>query len=169
MITCYIGVGSNLGDRKFNIESAIKKIRTLESTKIRKVSAIIETAPQGGPPQGLYLNAVLETETQLTPYQLLQELQRIESMLGRVRVVVNSPRAIDLDILTYGDICMNETALSIPHPRMLERDFVMLPLKEIAPELVKKLQSKAKEVSRRKLKGKNKLIKPKRAKRTKRK
>ncbi len=142
MVTCYIAVGSNLGDRKFNIESAIKKIRTLDSTKIKKVSSIIETAPQGGPPQGLYLNAVLETETELTPYQLLQELQRIESMLGRVRVVVNGPRTIDLDILTYGDISMNEAALCIPHPRMLERDFVMLPLKEIAPGLARKLQGK---------------------------
>ncbi len=149
MVTCYIAVGSNLGDRKFNIESAIKKIRTLASTKIRKVSSIIETAPQGGPAQGLYLNAVLETETDLTPYHLLQELQRIESMLGRVRVVVNGPRSIDLDILTYGDIRMNEEALCIPHPRMLERDFVMLPLKEIAPGLARKLRGKQTSVKRK--------------------
>ncbi len=151
MVTCYISVGSNLGDRKLYIETAIKKIRTLVNTRVKKVSSIIETSPQGGPPQGAYLNAVLEIETEIIPYQLLQELQRIELLLGRVRTVVNAPRTIDLDILTYGDVCMNEDALCIPHSRMLQRDFVMMPLKEIAPELVKNLRNKAKKVTRRKL------------------
>jgi 2-amino-4-hydroxy-6-hydroxymethyldihydropteridine diphosphokinase len=142
MAICYIALGSNLGDRKFYIETAIKKIRTLNGTKVSKVSSVIETVPQGGPAQGPYLNAVLEAQTSLTPYQLLLELGKIESFLGRVRQVVNGPRTIDLDILTYGDICLNETALCIPHPRMLERDFVIIPLKEIAPELVSKMLKK---------------------------
>jgi 2-amino-4-hydroxy-6-hydroxymethyldihydropteridine diphosphokinase len=150
MVTSYIALGSNLGDRRGFIESAIKKMRLLANTKVKEVSSVIETLPQGGPLQGLYLNCVLAIETDLTPYQLLQELQKIESMLGRVRTVLNAPRTIDLDILTYGDICIKEEALCIPHPRMLERDFVLIPLKEIAPELVKKLGSKAGKVTSRK-------------------
>ena len=146
MVVCYIAVGSNLGDRKFQIESAIKRMRTLADTKVRKVSHLIQTLPQGGPVQGLFLNGVMEIETGLTPYQLLQELQRIEAALGRVWTVINGPRAIDLDILTYGDIRLNEAALCIPHPRMTERDFVMVPLEEIAPELVKKLRGPGKSV-----------------------
>lgn len=148
MVNSYIAIGSNLGDRRDFIESAIKKIRLLVNTKVNKVSSIIESLPQGGPPQGLYFNCVLAIETDLTPYQLLQELQKIESMLGRVRTVLNAPRTIDLDILTYGDIWMQEEALCIPHPRMLERDFVMIPLSEIAPKLVKKLRSKTKRVTK---------------------
>ena len=140
MVICYIAVGSNLGDRKFQIESAIRRMRTLADTKVKKVSQLIQTLPQGGPVQGVYLNGVLEIETGLTPYQLLQELQRIEASLGRVRTVANGPRTIDLDILTYGDIRLSEVALCIPHPRMTERDFVMVPLEEIAPELVKKIR-----------------------------
>ena len=149
MVTCYIALGSNLGDRRSYIESAIRKIRTLNETKVKKVSSVIETDPQGGPPQGPYLNAVLEAQTNLTPYQLLLELRKIESLLGRVRQVVKGPRTIDLDILTYEDICLNETALCIPHPRMLERDFVLVPLKEIAPELVSKMLKKV--TSKRKI------------------
>ena len=146
MVVCYIAVGSNLGDRKFQIESAIKRMRALADTKVRKISQLIQTLPQGGPVQGVYLNGVLEIETGLTPYQLLQGLQMIEASLGRVRTVVNGPRTIDLDILTYGDIRLNEAALCIPHPRMAERDFVMVPLEEIAPELVKKLRRPSKSV-----------------------
>ncbi len=150
MVICYISVGSNLGDRRFYIESAVKKIKTLVNTRVNKVSSIIETSPQGGPPQGPYLNAVLEIETEISPYRLLQELQRIESLLGRVRTVANAARTIDLDILTYGDVCMNEEALCIPHPRMLERDFVMIPLQEIAGEFARNLRSKVKKTLPRK-------------------
>lgn len=114
----------------------MKRLKALSATKVRQVSAFIETKPQGGPPQGPYLNAVVEVETGLLPYQLLQELQRIETALGRIRTVVNGPRTIDLDILTYGDTLMQEHALSIPHPRILEREFVLVPLKEIAPQAV---------------------------------
>lgn len=158
MVICYIALGSNLGERKLYIESAIKKIRCLANTKVSKVSSIIETVPRGGPPQGPYLNAVLEAATELTPYQLLQELQKIELMLGRVRSVLNAPRTIDLDILTYGDICMKEEALCIPHPRMMERDFVLIPLKEIAPELIQKLRGRKKShVTGQKVTGQKKL------------
>ncbi|MDD5347393.1 MAG: 2-amino-4-hydroxy-6-hydroxymethyldihydropteridine diphosphokinase [Candidatus Omnitrophica bacterium] len=142
MVTCYIAIGSNLGDRKQYIESAIRRVRTLANTKVRRVSRIIETAPQGGPAQGAYLNAVFEIDTDLTPYQLLQELQRIETALGRVRRIIDGPRTIDLDILTYGDVIMSEPALCIPHPRMLQRQFVLVPLGEIAPQVLAGLLKK---------------------------
>jgi len=148
MVICCIAVGSNLGERRFNIESAIRRVRTLANTRVLQVSSIMESAPEGGPAQGPYLNAVFTIQTDLTPYQLLQELQRIESLLGRVRTVVNGPRTIDLDILTYGDVRMIEPALCIPHPRMLQRDFVMVPLKEIAPEMLTRLKSKSRKVTR---------------------
>jgi 2-amino-4-hydroxy-6-hydroxymethyldihydropteridine diphosphokinase len=168
MVICYIALGSNLGERKFYIESAIKKIRCLANTKVTKVSSVIESVAQGGPPQGPYLNAVLEAATDLNPYQLLQELQRIEAGLGRVRTVKNGARTIDLDILTYGDIVMQEAALCIPHPRMLERDFVLIPLSEISGELVEKLLSKKNKVPGRKV-GKSKSLRSKRTKPSKRK
>jgi 2-amino-4-hydroxy-6-hydroxymethyldihydropteridine diphosphokinase len=151
MVFCYIGLGSNLGDREHNIHTAVRKMKSLMHTKVRRISRVIETLPQGGPAQGPYLNAVAEIETSLDPYNLLVELQRIEMVLGRVRTVLNGPRTIDLDILTYGDICIEEDALCIPHPRMLEREFVLLPLQEIAPgviEKVKKIKKAAKKIKK---------------------
>jgi 2-amino-4-hydroxy-6-hydroxymethyldihydropteridine diphosphokinase len=140
MVLCYIGLGSNLGDRQNNINTAVRKMKSLERTKVYKVSKIIETSPVGGPAQGPYLNAVVEIETDLDPYRLLAGLRDIETALGRVRTVANGPRTIDLDILIYGDIYMEEDALCIPHPRMLEREFVLLPLQEIAPEMLEKIR-----------------------------
>jgi 2-amino-4-hydroxy-6-hydroxymethyldihydropteridine diphosphokinase len=143
MAICYIGIGSNLGQRWFNLHMAIKELKKLFTTRVTKVSSIMETVPVGGPAgQGLYLNGVVEMETELTPYQLLKELQRIENLMGRVRTVQDAPRVIDLDILLYGDYCINEEALCIPHPRMFERDFVLVPLKEIAPRVLEKLLKK---------------------------
>lgn len=136
MVICYIGIGSNIGDRRQYIEAAVRRLKTLNATKVRRISGIIESAAQGGPRQGPYLNAVAEIETGLHPYELLQELQRIEALLGRVRTMIDGPRQIDLDILTFGDVRMDEAALSIPHPRMLERAFVLLPMQEIAPQAV---------------------------------
>ena len=151
MVTCFIGVGSNLGDRLYYINTAIKKIKYLSCTKVIKASKLIETAPhQPGIPQGLYLNGVIQIQTDLTPYQLLQELQKIENSLGRIRTIKNAPRTLDLDILTYGDICLNEDALSIPHPHILQRDFVVKPLAEIAPEMLERL---CKAVEKNKGKG----------------
>jgi 2-amino-4-hydroxy-6-hydroxymethyldihydropteridine diphosphokinase len=140
MVLCYIGLGSNLGDRQHNINTAVRKMKSLIQTKVRRISSVIETLPQGGPAQGFYLNVVAEIETGLDPYRLLVELHNIEMVLGRVRTVLNGPRTIDLDILTYGDICMEEEALCIPHPRMLEREFVLLPLQEIAPGVIEKVK-----------------------------
>jgi 2-amino-4-hydroxy-6-hydroxymethyldihydropteridine diphosphokinase len=141
MTICYIGIGSNLGDRKKRIETAVRRMKMIAATKVGKVSRIIETPAQGGPAQGPFLNAVAEIQTDLTPYQLLQELQQIESLLGRIRTVSNGPRTIDLDILTFGEIRMDEPALTIPHPRILERAFVVVPLREIAPQALAMVRS----------------------------
>jgi 2-amino-4-hydroxy-6-hydroxymethyldihydropteridine diphosphokinase len=142
MIVSYISLGSNLGDRKYYIEAAIRHIRLLTGTRVTNISKIIQTKPKGGPPQGLYLNCVIEILTSLSPHELLRRLQSIESDLGRIRTVKNGPRNIDLDILLYGTACINEASLCIPHPRMLEREFVMEPLGEIAPGIARRLKGK---------------------------
>jgi len=123
-------------------------------TRVTKISKIIETQPEGGPPQDRYLNCIIEIKTSLSPYELLRRLQRIESDLGRVRTIKNGPRTIDLDILLYDDVKINEDSLCIPHPRMLEREFVMGSLREIAPEVVKRL--KGKRIIRKKKRSKSK-------------
>lgn len=150
MVISYIAVGSNLGDREYYIRSALRKIRQLPETKLRKVSSLIETEPEGGPSgQGRYLNGVVEISTGLFPYRLLQELQKIEAELGRIRSCCNAPRQIDLDILTYGEAIISEEALKIPHPRMAARLFVLEPLKEIAPDLALKMRKPLKKGRRR--------------------
>ena len=107
---------------------------------ILKRSAMMETDPVGGPAnQGKFLNGVLKIETPISPQKLLLQLNLIEQQLGRVRTVPNGPRPIDLDILLYDQLDVKLPRLTIPHPRMLERSFVMDPLKEIEPELAKEL------------------------------
>lgn len=128
---CYIGIGSNVGDRQKNIENAIQKLKESHGIEVKRVSRIYETEPIGGPPQGKYLNGIIELETNLAPAELLAMLQDIEHQLGRTRTVKNGPRTIDLDILLYGDRKIHEPGLEIPHPRMYEREFVMKPLKEL--------------------------------------
>lgn len=99
-----------------------------------KESSIIETDPVGGPKQEKFLNAVIKVKTNFPPEELLELLLKIEHQLGRVRTIPNGPRTIDLDILLYDNITLKTATLSIPHPRMFTRDFVMRPLLEIAPE-----------------------------------
>lgn len=134
MITAYIGIGSNLGNRRENIEKALAFLENSENIKIIKKSSIYETAPVGGPDQGPYLNGVIEIETGLKPRGLLKRLNEIEDALGRVRIERNGQRTIDLDILLYGGMAFSDDKLTIPHPRMYQRDFVMRGLMEIAPE-----------------------------------
>lgn len=128
---CYIGIGSNLEDRRVNIDTAIEKLRKTKGVDVKKMSKIYETEPVGGPPQPRYLNGVIEISTELKPRQLLLALQEIENELGRIRTIKNGPRTIDLDILTYGDKKIDAPDLKIPHPRMQEREFVQRPLKEL--------------------------------------
>lgn len=129
----YLGLGSNLGNRRQNIDNALRLLAERGVCPLC-LSSVIETIPQGGPPQGLYLNAVLKAETLLPPQQLLEVVLGIEAELGRVRTVRNGPRVIDIDVLLYSDLVLKTPLLTIPHPRMLERDFVMRPLKEVFPD-----------------------------------
>ena len=133
MATIFLGLGSNLGDRKSNISKAIDLLSAKGITILRR-STLIETDPVGSPPgQGRFFNGVLKAETNLSPKELLRCLKDIEHQLGRTRTVCNGPRVIDLDILLYDDLTLNTPGLTIPHPRMLERGFVMTPLSEIDP------------------------------------
>ena len=132
----FLALGSNLGDRPKNIQSAIECLQKNEIA-VEKISSVIETDPVGGPPQDKYLNAVIQCKTEQSPTQLLKTLQSIETKLGRERTVKNGPRTIDLDILLYDNVIVSLEGLTIPHPRMFDREFVMIPLKEIAPEVVK--------------------------------
>lgn len=140
MSVCYIGLGSNLGDRKQNIGLAITKINKLQNTKVMKQSSLIETSPVGGPPQGDFLNAVIEIQTALSPAELLCNLQAIESELGRVRTIKNAPRTIDLDILLFNNQKINQKDLIVPHPHIGKRDFVLKPLEEIAPDIARRVR-----------------------------
>jgi len=127
----YIAIGSNLGDRRVNIEKAMKLVKRLKGVRLKDVSSIYETDPEGGPPQGKYLNGVFSIETDLAPHELLSELQNIEKRLGRKRSGKNAPRTIDLDILLFGDRKIDTKDLKIPHPRMHKRDFVLRGLGEL--------------------------------------
>lgn len=132
MIICYLGVGSNSGNRRKNITRALQKIKALKDTKLLKVSKIIQTLPQGGPAnQAKFLNAALKIQTKIPALKLLRILKTIERELGRTKAVRWGPRTIDLDILFYGDRIINRKDLTIPHPRVFEREFVTRPLLEI--------------------------------------
>ena len=139
MSVAYLALGSNLGERKEFIRRALIELNE-QGLKILKVSSLIETKPVGGPSQPDYLNAVIKVQTILNSEELLLLINRIEKKLGRVRVILNGPRVIDIDILLYDDIKLMSRRLMIPHPRMLERDFVMKPLEEIQPGLCASLK-----------------------------
>lgn len=134
MSIVYLGLGSNLGDRRAAIEAALARLDALASTCVLAVSSIIETDPMGFTDQPRFLNAVAELETDLLPHDLLDELHDIEDQLGRVRTRRWGPRTIDLDILLYDDLVMQTEVLTIPHPRLADRRFVLAPLVEIAPD-----------------------------------
>ena len=126
----YLGLGSNLGDRAKNIHEAVRLLGEAGVMPVT-LSSIIETDPVGGPPQGLFLNAVLKAATERSPVELLKAAHCVEAELGRVRTVRNGPRTIDVDILLYDDQTINTPELMVPHPRMREREFVMRPLREV--------------------------------------
>lgn len=132
MEICYLGVGSNLGNRRRNILSAIKRLRFLKHARVIKVSNLFMTDPVGGPAsQGKFLNGAIKVKTSLSPQAFLNELKRIESELGRKRNILNGPRTIDLDILFYGERIIKTKVLTVPHPRLFFRKFVLTPLSEI--------------------------------------
>lgn len=120
-----------MGDRKANIENALKALDLLPTTKVLKVSNIYETEPWGYEKQKCFLNCAVLVETDLSPAALLGGLLGIEAAMGRVRTIKNGPRIIDLDLLLYGDVTVNTDELILPHPRMSERAFVLCPLLDI--------------------------------------
>ena len=132
--TTYLSLGSNLGDRERNLRSAIDRLAA-PGLRVLRVSPVYETEPVGCSDQRWFLNLVMEAETSLFPLQLLARTQKIERALGRVRMVPNGPRTIDIDILLYGTSVMRTARLEIPHPRMIERRFVLVPLNDLAPAL----------------------------------
>lgn len=131
MTEAYIGVGSNLGNRREYIERAVRMLKADGRIKVDKVSPLYETDPVGGPPQGKFLNGVIRIETDFSARELLERLMKIEESLGRKRYIKDGPRTIDLDILTYGEEHIEEEGLVIPHPRMNERNFVKRPLSDL--------------------------------------
>ena len=131
----WIGLGANLGEREAALRQALAALGQCPGTRVLRVSPLYGSAPvdAGGPD---YLNAVAEVATTLAPEALLQALQAIEQSAGRERPYRNAPRTLDLDILLYGEQCITTLALTVPHPRMHERAFVLQPLAELAPERV---------------------------------
>lgn len=135
MNIAYLSLGSNLGNRKQYIESAVNKLNENENITVKKVSSIYETEPVGFTKQNKFLNIVVEIETSLEPLELLRQCQKIENDLGRVRIIRWGPRTIDIDIIIYEDYIIESNTLTIPHPRMKEREFVLIPLNEIASDI----------------------------------
>jgi len=138
-VTAYIALGANLGDPQATILKAVNDLALIHGVSLIRCSSLYQTAPldAGGPD---YVNAVVEVQTMLTAPALLAQLQALEQVAGRQRPFRNAPRTLDLDLLTYGDARIQSEALTIPHPRMGERAFVLVPLAEIAPQAVSAAQ-----------------------------
>jgi 2-amino-4-hydroxy-6-hydroxymethyldihydropteridine diphosphokinase len=132
-VRAYVGLGSNLGDRAAHLLLGLSALSRLPKTHLLRLSPVYETEPVG-PPQPPYLNMVAELETELSPKGLLAEMLRIEKALGRERRERWGPRTLDLDLLLYGDLVLEEAGLSVPHPRLHERVFVLVPLLDLLPE-----------------------------------
>lgn len=130
----YVGLGANLGDARLTLQAALDALAVLPDTRLVAVSSLYRSAPidSSGPD---YLNAVAALDTALEPHALLSALQAIEQVHGRERPYRNAPRTLDLDLLLHGDTCLDTPTLTLPHPRLHQRAFVLLPLAEIAPAL----------------------------------
>jgi 2-amino-4-hydroxy-6-hydroxymethyldihydropteridine diphosphokinase len=132
MARVYFSLGSNLGDRAANIAQAIEELRK-RGVRVTRESSLHETEPVDLREQAWFLNSVVEAETELSPEQALAAALAVERRLGRERLVLKGPRVIDIDILFYGDRVVRSAEVEIPHPRMAERRFVLVPLAELAP------------------------------------
>lgn len=130
--TAYIGLGANLGAREATLREAVRRLGALG--RITAVSSLYETEPVGFLEQPAFLNAVVGLETDVPPGELVERLLGIEREMGRERTFRNAPRTLDLDLLMLGDVQMDEPGVTLPHPRLHERAFVLAPLAEIAPE-----------------------------------
>jgi 2-amino-4-hydroxy-6-hydroxymethyldihydropteridine diphosphokinase len=132
----FLGLGSNKGERQSYLNKAVAEIRKLHNTKYLWASSVYETEPYGKVDQAKFLNAALEIETTLTPPELLTEVKSIEQQVGRLTTEHWGPREIDIDILIYDGLVHDDGKLKVPHPEIEKRKFVLVPLKEIAPDLV---------------------------------
>jgi len=134
-VTAYVALGANLGDAVQALRDALRALNALPGSHLVKASSLYRTAPvdSSGPD---YINAVAEVSTRLTAPGLLHALQAVESAAGRERPYRNAPRTLDLDVLLYGSARIDSPALTVPHPRMAERAFVLVPLSEVAPQRV---------------------------------
>ena len=135
MTVAYVGIGSNLDDPRVQVLQAFDELDRLPQTRLVKKSSLYRSAPLGYAEQPQFVNAVAQLETSLPAERLLAELQAIEALHGRRRSFANAPRTLDLDLLLYGDAKLRSAHLTVPHPRMHERAFVLKPLLEISPEL----------------------------------
>ena len=135
MTTAYVGVGSNLNDPRAQVLQAFTELDGLPNTRVVRKSSLYRSAPMGHAAQPDFVNAVAQVETGLPAERLLAELQAVEARHGRERSFPNAPRTLDLDLLLYGNARIASPALTVPHPRMHERAFVLKPLLEIAPQL----------------------------------
>ena len=136
MSRAFIALGSNLQQPQQQVQQAFNELASLPKTSLIKHSSLYRTAPVGYDNQPDFINAAAEIETGLAPLELLHALLALESTHGRERPFPNAPRVLDLDLLLYDDMVMNTAELTLPHPRMHERGFVLLPLAEIAPDLI---------------------------------
>lgn len=134
-VTAFVGLGANLGDARAAVQAALRALNELPQTRLVQYSRLYCSAPYeaSGPD---FINAVAQLDTGLTAPALLNLLQALENAAGRQRPYVNAPRTLDLDLLLYGDACIDSPRLTVPHPRLYERAFVLLPLAELAPEHV---------------------------------
>lgn len=134
-VGAFIGIGSNVGDREGFCRRAVQDLKETDGVTVEAVSSLYETSPIGGPPQRSFVNLVVKTATGLDPRSLLEQCKDIERRLGRESSDIRwGPRVVDLDVLTYDAEKISEPDLEIPHPRMTQRRFVLVPLLEIAPD-----------------------------------
>jgi 2-amino-4-hydroxy-6-hydroxymethyldihydropteridine diphosphokinase len=139
MSKAYIGLGSNIGDSAKVLQNAVDSLCLLPKTLVKKCSNIYKTAPVGFLNQPDFYNAVVMIETELSPNALLGALLGIEAAFGRIRTIKNGPRILDLDLLIYEDVAIDSNELTLPHPRMFERAFVMVPLCDIDSSFAEKI------------------------------
>jgi len=134
MTRAFVAIGTNVGDRQANVDAALSGLARLRDSRVRRASRLYESEPLGPAGQDAYYNLVAEIETDLGPRDLLDGCKAVERDMGRVKTVRWGPRVIDLDILLFGDASVDEPGLRVPHPEMLNRSFVLVPLAELAPD-----------------------------------
>jgi 2-amino-4-hydroxy-6-hydroxymethyldihydropteridine diphosphokinase len=135
VVEAFLGLGSNLGDRHGTLDKAVRRLDTHPAISVVRVAAYRETAPVGYLEQGNFINTAAAVRTTLSPLELLHAVQQIEAESGRTREIHFGPRTLDIDILLYNDLVLESETLCIPHPRLHEREFVLVPLAEIAPQV----------------------------------